>query len=178
MRKLDWGLALAGMALMALTACGSANREPHLMNLQTSSDGPDEFAIVPPKALATPPDLSVLPEPTPGGGNLTDRHPDADAIVALGGKVPAPAAGVAAADAGLVAYAARNGLAGDIRASLAADDLKFRQTHRGKLLERAFGLTTYFSAYAPYALDSYAELARWRAAGAATPSAPPQADKP
>jgi len=173
MRKLGWGLALAGAALLALTACGSADRTPHLMNLRSGTDGPDEFAIVPPKALATPPDLSALPEPTPGGANLTDQNPEADAILALGGKPPAQVAGVAAGDAGLVTYASRSGRTADIRATLAAEDLQFRQKHRGKLLERWFNLTTYFSAYAEQALDNYAELARWRTTGVATPSAPP-----
>lgn len=177
MRKLGWGLALASAALMALTACGSADRTPQLMNLRSTTDGPDEFAIVPPKALAVPPDLTQLPEPTPGGGNLTDQNPGADAILALGGRPPAPVAGVAAADAGLVTYAARGGRAADIRARLAAEDLEFRRKNRGKLLERLLEVTTYFSAYADQALDSYAELARWRAAGVATPSAPPKADR-
>ena len=44
----------------------------------------------------------------------------------------------------------------------------------GKLLERMFRVNTYYKAYAGYWLDVYAELARWRAAGAATPSAPPK----
>ena len=56
-----------------------------------------------------------------------------------------------------------------------AEDLAFRKKHPGKLMERAFRLTTYFDAYRKQWLDQYAELARWRAAGVATPSAPPPA---
>ena len=171
MRKLGWGLTLA---LMLLGACGTADREPRLMNLRASADGPDEFAIVPPKPLTTPTDLAALPDPTPGGGNLTDQQPEADAIVALGGRPEAPAGGVVSADGGLVTYAARQGVATEIRARLAAEDLRFRQTHRGRPLERLFQVTTYYQVYAGFALDAYAELARWRAAGVATPAAPPK----
>ena len=166
-------LAVAGAALVALTACGGANQVPQLMNLGSTTDGPDEFAILPPKPLALPVDLAALPDPTPGGANLTDQHPLDDAVVALGGKPPAPAAGVPAADAGLLGYSARQGSTPDIRAALAADDLAFRRKHPGKLLERAFGVNVYFKVYRDYWLDAYAELARWRQAGVATPSAPP-----
>jgi hypothetical protein len=169
-------LAGAGVALMALAACGGGKGTPHLMNLRSGTDGPDEFSILPPKALAIPPDLTVLPEPTPGGANLTDQNPMADAVVALGGK-PHSAGGIPAADSRLVTYASRNGLTTGIRASLAADDLAFRKKHPGKLLERAFGLTTYFDAYKSMWLDAYAELAKWRAVGARTPSAPPEGTK-
>ena len=166
MRKAGLGFALAGAALLALTACGGANREPHLMNLRSTTDGPDEFSILPPKPLASPPDLTALPDPTPGGENLSDQHPMNDAIVALGGKVPAALGGVPAGDGGLVAYAARSGVSGGIRTTLAAEDLDFRRKHPGKLLERAVGLNVYYQAYRSYWLDTYAELAKWRAAGA------------
>ena len=145
------------------------------MNLRAGADGPDEFAILPPKALANPADMTALPEPTPGGANLTDPTPLADAIVALGGK---PQGGGTAVDGALVTYAGRNGIAPDIRAALAAEDLKFRQTHRGKPLERLFLRTVYYQVYADFALNAEEELARWRAAGVATPSAPPSGAKP
>ena len=167
-------LAVAGAALLALAACGGGDREPHLMNLRSSTDGPDEFAILPPKPLELPADLAALPDPTPGGGNLTDQNPLADGIIALGGRPGAPAAGVPAGDAGLVNYAARQGVTAGIRASLDAEDLEFRRKHPGKLLERAFGVNTYYKAYRDQWLDAYAELAKWRRAGAATPSAPPE----
>ena len=163
-------LVLAGAVLLALAACGGAGREPHLMNLRSSTDGPDEFSILPPKGLELPPDLAALPEPTPGGGNLTDQHPMADAIVALGGDAGAGVAGNGA----LVTYAARHGVAAGIRDTLAAEDLRYRQTHGGRPLEKLFNVNTYYKAYQRYWLDVYAELARWRAAGAATPSAPPK----
>ena len=173
MRMAKWGLALVGGALLVLSACGNSDREPRLMNLRSSTDGPDEFAILPPKPLELPPELATLPDPTPGAGNRTDQNPMADAIVALGGKTPS-GAGVPLADAGLVNYAARLGVASDIRAALAAEDLTYRQRNGGRPLEKLFRLNTYYKAYFRYWLDAYAELAKWRAAGAATPSAPPK----
>lgn len=166
-------LALAGAALLALAACGGGNREPHLMNLRSSTDGPDEFSILPPKPLELPADLAALPDPTPGGANLTDQHPLDDAVAALGGKPRAPVAGLPSGDAGLVNYAARNGVTAGIREALDAEDLEFRRKNPGKLLERAFAVNVYYRAYRDQWLDAYAELAKWRQAGAATPSAPP-----
>jgi len=163
--------ACVAMAMMlALSACGGSD-EPQLMNLRSSGNGPDEFAILPPKALQMPPSLSALPPPTPGGSNLTDPTPEADAITALGGR---PGAGVS--DAALVAYAARNGVAADIRQVLAAEDLEYRRKHDGRLLERLFDVNVYFRAYEPMSLDQHAELARWRRLGVANPSAPPKSE--
>ena len=77
------------LVALLLTACGSGDKVPHLMNLRSSTDGPDEFAILPPKALSMPTDIAALPDPTPGGANRTDPHPQDAAVGALGGKVPA-----------------------------------------------------------------------------------------
>jgi hypothetical protein len=65
-------------------------------------------------------------------------------------------------------------VAADIRTALAAEDLRYRQRNGGRPLERLFGVNTYYKAYFRFWLDAYAELAKWRAAGAATPSAPPK----
>ena len=69
-------------SVLALSACAGDGR---LMNL-VSDDGPEEFAILPTKPLELPPDLAALPDPTPGGSNITDQTPDADAVAALGGN--------------------------------------------------------------------------------------------
>lgn len=164
------GLALAGLAVLALSACGDRNAEPRLMNLRQSSDGPDEFAILPPRPLQMPPSLTDLPEPTPRGTNLTDPRPKDDAIVALGGRPGAGAAG----DAGLIGHTGRFGRAADIRETLAAEDLDFRRDNRGRILERLFNVTVYYRAYRAQSLDQHTELDRWRAAGVRTPSAPPR----
>lgn len=158
--------AAAGLALCLLAACDGG--PPQLMNLR-AGDGPDEFAILPPKALQLPPDVAALPPPTPGGANLTDPNPRADAIVALGGNPSGGAGG----DAALLNHTGRYGRAADIRATLAAEDYAFRDRNRGRVLERLFNTTVYYAAYKPQSLDQQAELRRWRARGVATPSAPP-----
>lgn len=161
---------LATALMLGLAACGGGADGPQLMNLRSTGNGPDEFAILPPKPLQMPPNLSALPAPTPGGGNITDPTPMADAVVALGGK---PGAGVN--DTALVAYAARNGVSSGIRQTLAAEDLEYRRKNDGRLLERLFDVNVYYRAYAPMSLDQHAELERWRRAGAGNPSAPPPA---
>ncbi len=164
------GLALAGLAVLALSACGERNAEPQLMNLRQSGEGPDEFAILPPKPLQMPPSLTELPEPAPRGTNLTDPTPKEDAIVALGGRPGAGAGG----DAGLIGHTGRFGRTAGIRETLAAEDLEYRRDNRGRILERLLNVTVYYRAYRPQSLDQQAELERWRAAGVRTPSAPPR----
>lgn len=163
------GLALAAACLL-LAACGDRNAPPQLMNIRSSTDGPDEFAILPPKPLEAPEDLTALPEPTPGGPNLTDPTPEDDAIAALGGN---PVSGVRG-DAGLLNHAQRFGVAGDIRATLAAEDLEWRRDNKGRILERLLNVNVYFKAYRDQALDQQAELRKWRRLGIRTPSAPPR----
>lgn len=167
-----YGIALA--AILAIAGC-SGNGAPHLMNVRSTSTSPDEFAILPTKPLKMPTDTSALPAPTPGGANLADPTPDADAVAALGGKPGAIGGqGYPASDSALVAAASRFGVQAGIRQQLDAADLKFRKNHNGRLLDRVFGHSVYFQAYRSMSLDQYKELARWRAAGVETPSAPPQ----
>jgi hypothetical protein len=161
--------AMLGTALL-LAACGGAD-EPILMNVRSSTNGPDEFAILPPKPLEMPDSLAALPEPTPGGLNRTDPRPNDDAVVALGGKPRT--GGIPAADSALVAQASRYGAQSGIRQTLAAEDLEFRRKNDGRLLERLFNVNVYFRAYLPQSLDQHAELERWRRRGAGNPSAPP-----
>lgn len=166
-------------ALVALGACGrlagDPEKVPHLMNIKSTTRSPDEFSVLPTKPLQMPEDVATLPEPTPGGSNITDPTPEADAVAALGGN-PAllERKAVPTGNGGLVSYASRFGAAGDIREVLAAEDLEYRRKHDGRLLERIFKVTVYFKAYAPMALDQYAELERWRAAGAGNVGAPPE----
>ena len=173
MRSAQVVLAITASALLLVAGCARGDKEPQLMNIRSTSGGPDEFAIVPPKELSMPEDLAALPEPTPGGANRTDQYPINDAAVALGGKVNASGQ-ISAGDATLVNYAGRGGVNAGIRQPLASADLAFRRKHDGKLLERMLDLNVYFKAYRPYSLDQYAELARWRRLGARTPSAPPK----
>lgn len=171
------GLGLC--ALIALAACGrlagDETKPPQLMNIKSASRSPDEFTVLPTKPLQMPEDIAVLPAPTPGGSNITDPTPEADAVAALGGN-PAllERKAVPAGNGGLVGYATRFGTASDIRDVLAAEDLEFRKKHDGRLLERLAHVSIYYKAYAPMSLDQYAELERWRAVGARNVGAPPE----
>ncbi len=165
------GTAALVAAVLLLGAC-DGKRAPNLMNLRSETRGPDEFGILPTKPLQMPEDLAALPEPVPGGASLTDPTPQADAIAALGGNAAATAR-APAGDSAILATATRFGVAPDIRTTLAAEDVEYRRKHNGRLLERLFAVTVYYRAYLPMSLDQEAELARWRAAGIRTVSAPP-----
>ena len=167
---------IAICAVLTVAACGNRDKTPELMNLRSATQGPDEFAILPTKPLQLPEDVASLPEPTPGGGNITDPTPDADIAVALGGKADAVTrrGSVPAVDGGLLNAAGRFGITQDIRTALADEDLEYRRKNDGRLLERVFNVNVYFKAYRRMALDKYAELERWRAAGVKTVGAPPE----
>ncbi len=165
-------LALTGLALATLVACsGRGNEAPRLMNI--TQRAPDEFSILPTQPLQAPPDFVTLPTPTPGARNLVDGDPRADAVRALGGRPQAETGVLPAADAAILARAAQFGTDPGIRETLAAEDLRLRQRGAGRPLERLFGTNVYDRAYENQLLDRDAELARWRRAGARTPSAPP-----
>lgn len=162
------------IAALALSACARRDKLPELMNIRSKSRSPDEFAILPTKPLTMPDDIAVLPEPTPGGSNITDPTPEADAVAALGGNPEAvKPGGIAAANSALLSHATRFGTAQDIRTVLAAEDLEYRRDNDGRLLERIFNVNVYYKAYQPMSLDQYAELERWRKLGLPTVSAPP-----
>ena len=168
-------LGVAAVAALALSSCGRSDKVPQLMHIKSRTRSPDEFTILPTKPLTMPDDLAKLPDPTPGGSNITDPTPEADAVAALGGNPAAVTPGkMAAANGGLVSYASRFGRTSDIRSTLAAEDLDFRRRHDGRLLERLFSVNVYYKAYAPMSLDQYLELERWRSAGVRNVGAPPE----
>ena len=169
-----------GIALLAIIAvAGCSGKAPHLTNIQSKLGDPDDFSILPTKPLVMPKDMAALPQPTPGGSNLADPTPEAGAVVALGGKPVDLQAGTAipAADGSLVQDVSRYGVMQGIRQVLDAEDLKFRETHRPRLLPRLFSANLYFEVYQPMTLDAQASLLRWRKAGVETPSAPPELTK-
>lgn len=171
MRAVTGRAIIAVATLLTLAACGGGG-DPQLMNLR-SGQGPDEFAIVPPKPLELPESLSDLPEPTPAGSNRTDARPLDDAVVALGGK-PQAAGGIPSGDAAIYAHAARFGVEAGIRATLANEDLDWRRDNNGRILERLLNVNVYYRAYKKQRLNQQAELQRWRKLGVKTPSAPPR----
>jgi len=165
-------VALVMAAVFALAAC--SDRAPRLMNLASTTSGPDEFAILPPKALQQPEDISSLPIPTPGGTNITDPTPRQDAVAALGGNPERlTQSGIRAGEGALVSHASRYGVSPTIRADLAAADLEWRRDNNGRVLERLFNVSVYFKAYKRMALDQYQELERFRRLGIWTPAVPP-----
>lgn len=170
-------LAILGAALcatVALSACGRQEKMPQLMHLRSQTQAPDEFSILPIKPLAMPEDITLLPEPTPGGTNLTDPTPEADAIAVLGGDPDAVKIGkVGGASSALLAQAGRFGTNAGIRDTLAGEDLDYRRKNDGRLLERLFNVTVYYKAYKPMSLDQHAELKFWRKRGVKTVGAPP-----
>ena len=159
-------LSLAIVAILAVAGC-SRNTAPDLMNFP-QSDGPNEFLTLPTKPLQTPPDLNVLPTPTPGGANLVDPTPRADAIAALGGRGTGQPG-----DQALLSYTTRYGVAPGIRPELASADLAYRRANDGLLLERLTNANVYYDAYESQSLDQYRELERFRSAGVPTPAVPP-----
>lgn len=164
------------VASLVLSACARGEKVPDLITLRSKSRSPDEFSILPTKPLTMPEDVTALPEPTPGGTNITDPTPEADAVAALGGNPEAVTPGqISAGSSALLAHATRFGREANIRQTLAAEDLEYRRAHDGRLLERIFNITIYFKAYGPMMLDQYSELERWRAAGVQTVGAPPAA---
>ena len=168
------GRAIIAIAtMMTLASCGGDGM-PHLRNLH-SGQGPDEFAIVPPKPLSMPESLADLPEPTPNGANRTDATPLDDAAIALGGK-PQASGGIPAGDSALYAHAARFGVEAGIRTTLASEDLEWRRDNNGRILEKLLNVNVYYKAYTKQRLDQQAELRSWRKKGVKTPSAPPPQD--
>ncbi len=162
---------ILSLGMIAMLAACSGDRG--LRDLRSNGGGPDEFWVLPMQPLIIPTDAMTLPTPTPGGANRTDPTPNADAVAVLGGNRNALIPnGIPASDGALVTAASRNGVDPTIRQTLAREDAAFRngQTRFGFLR----GRNRYFTAYARQALDAYAELQRFRNAGIATPSAPPQ----
>lgn len=160
------------LALVLITATVGACANTGLRDLRSNSRGPDEFIIEPKAPLQTPDDLTTLPTPTPGQGNLTDNDPLADAAVALGGR-PSTATAVPATDGALVTAASRFGVTPDIRQNLAEADADFRRRQARFTQYRLFPEDRYVQAYRRERLDAESTAERWRRAGARTPSYPP-----
>jgi len=168
--RLKWVLIL--LATGALAACGGGS--PKLHKLSRVGQSPDEFRIVPAKPLQMPSDLKALPAPVPNGTNLADIDPIAEAVSVLGGN-PAvlKRGGIPVSDRALLRYADRYGVPPGIRDTLAAEDEALRQRATHGVLSGWLGGDRYYRLYKRWALEPFGELARLRAAGVKTPSAPP-----
>lgn len=163
-------LVIIGMILLA-AAC--SRKEPDLIK-ERGQQTPDEFGILPGKPIEIPDDLAALPPPDPGGVSRTDPTPEADAVAALGGNPRLLAtSGEYRGEQGIMGHSTRFGVQSDIRETLAAEDQLYRERNRGRLFERWFNVTTYYSAYERQSLNQYNELQRYRSSGVPTPAAPP-----
>ena len=147
-----------------------------LRQLYSTGRGPEEFSVMPVKPLTEPGNYTSLPTPTPGGANLVDIDPRAEAIAALGGRASAQSgSGVAAGDVALVNQASRYGVPSNTRVELAETDAAFRKRRSKSFISRLkLGrVDRYKEAYSDQALDPYFETQRFRRGGALTPSSPP-----
>lgn len=162
---------IAVLVLMTLAVSACANKG--LRDLRSTSDGPDEFMIQPANPLEAPSDYATLPTPTPGQANLTDRSALNDGITAFGGRPEATGGGIPASDGALVRHASRLGVAANIREDLAEADAKFRKRKARFTQIRIVPVDRYNQAYRRETLDADSEAAKWRRAGARTPSYAP-----
>ncbi|WP_299921204.1 DUF3035 domain-containing protein [uncultured Pelagimonas sp.] len=165
---------VALVALAGLTACSSGGRDITLHNLKSYNGQPEEFSIAPVKPLVQPENYSELPTPTPGAGNRTDQNPKADAVAALGGN-PArldASGGVPSSDTAIISRASRYGRDGNVRQTLASEDLEHRK-RKSLFTWSIVPEDNYNRAYKRQSLDPYSWLFRYRKAGAQTPAAPP-----
>ncbi|MBK0326214.1 DUF3035 domain-containing protein [Rhodobacteraceae bacterium F11138] len=167
--RIALGLMILGAGVM-LAGCG--NKPLH--DLRTNSQGPDEFMVLPVKPLTAPQDYDVLPAPTPGGKNLVDQNPKADAIAALGGKPSAlESTGVPSSDGALVASAGRYGVPANTRAALAQSDADFRKRQGRMSGFKLFPVDRYSQIYKRESIEPFYINERFRRSGFGTPTAPP-----
>ncbi|MCC7319951.1 MAG: DUF3035 domain-containing protein [Rubellimicrobium sp.] len=152
--------------LLGLAACGGSDR---LHRFGQRGAAPDDFSVLPSHPLVIPATLD-LPVPTPGGANLADPDPSGAAMAILGGQEGGGMAG----DGALMARVGRYGADPAIRSTLRDEDAALRRRAAALGGLNIMGRDRYFQSYAGMALDPWAELARFRAAGIATPSAPPR----
>jgi hypothetical protein len=156
---------------LAVSGCGSTG----LRELQSPSTGPDEFLVMPAEPLTPPENYASLPTPTPGGTNLTDQNPQADAVVALGGNAAALNSGGAVpnSDGALVTASSRYGVDPSVRTTLAAEDAAFRKRENRTARFKLFAVDRYSEAYDKEAINPF-KINQWfRNSGYGTPSAPP-----
>jgi hypothetical protein len=127
---------------------------------------PDEFMVLPTRPLEMPESFVALPPPTPGTVNRVDYRPHIEAVVGLTGR-PGP---VGSGGSALVAAAGPRDPA--IRTELAQEDVIWRQTHHGRLLERWFSTDREALVYRPMVLDAPEAFENQRAQGREVPAAP------
>ncbi|RLJ99825.1 DUF3035 domain-containing protein [Ruegeria conchae] len=161
--------------VLTLAATVAGCSDIGLRNLRAPGPGPDEFSVLPVKPLTQPKDYAFLPAPTPGGANLTDPNPKADAVVALGGSEAAlnPNTAIPASDAALVTASSRYGVPANTRQVVAQEDADFRKKKQRFTRLRLFPVDRYSQAYRRESIDANNANEAARQRGIETPSAPP-----
>ncbi len=163
-------LVLAMIA--SLSACsrdGSARNA--LAGLRQSAIAPDEFLVVPQKPLETPSNLSTLPTPAPGQANRVTIDFEQNLLQALGGR-GAGSGRVTSSEAAFIKAARGSvGVTENIRDVLRAEDLAFREAHKGQI-ERLARQREAASVYDVMLLDPLAEVRRLRSLGIKAPTVP------
>ena len=168
-------ITLLVVILATVSGCSNRGEDVQLRRIEKPSEGPDEFSILPGKALQAPESYQALPAPTPGAANLTDQNPKADGVAALGGNPAALNTGAASqGDAGLVRHTSRYGVQSGIRQTLAVEDAEVRRRHGRRNILRIGPTDDYTNSYKRQWLNSYAEQRRLRRLGIETPAAPPE----
>lgn len=166
------GAIILGSAI-TLGGCSSGG----LKQFTNNSNGPEEFMVMPVKPLTDPSNYTALPTPTPGGSNLVDMNPRADAVVALGGRASAlENQGVSTGDVALVNHTGRYGVPSNIREDLAETDAKFRKRKTRATRWRLFSKDRYGEAYKNAGTNPFDETKRLRRGGVNTPTSPPGSD--
>ncbi|HEY9040464.1 MAG TPA: DUF3035 domain-containing protein [Roseovarius sp.] len=165
------GIIALTILTLAVAGCGQNGK---LSRIKNTSNGPDEFTVMPTKPLQTPDSYSALPPPTPGAANLTDMNPRAEGIAALGGNPAATVpSGIDRGNAGLINHVSRNGVSPAIRQQLASEDADTRRRHGRVNIFNIGPNDDYTDAYKKQWLDAQAEKQRMQRSGVITPSAPP-----
>lgn len=125
--------------------------------------------VLPTRPLEMPQDLAMLPPPTPGTANRVDYRPNEQAVAGLTGRPNLTTAG----GEGLVAAAGP--VDPQVRTALATEDVEWRSSNHGRLLERWFSTDRDSLIYRPMLLNAPAAFDDMRAAGKDVPAAPPAA---
>ncbi len=166
--KAPFALLLLPLALI-LSGCGEGGTAG-LLRSSGAVTTPDEFLVLPTRPLEMPDDLAALPVPTPGQPSLVDYDPEAIAIAGLTGT-DAPARTASGS-----ALLARVGVAANtpgIRLILAEENVTYRQSHRGRVLERMFSKNRDALVYRQMILDPAPVYETLRARGVRVPAPPP-----
>lgn len=165
---------VAVLTVAAVAVSGCADKPLH--KISHTGDGPDEFSILPSRPLTAPQDYAFLPPPTPGGSNLTDRDPSAEAVEALGGRPSQSSTQIPGSDAALVTSSSRYGVEPGVRENLAQEDAEFRK-RKGRFSSfKLFPTDRYEQVYRQEKLEPFSQADAFRRAGVSTPTSPPSGD--